>query len=246
MKVSKMLNDTHVLELLPAYALGALEADETQLVTEHVTGCYLCRKELQSFQEVADQFSLMLPEARPSHALRGRLMEQIKTPSPMAKQPARAERWRRPARWLPAGLVAGLLLIFFLGLSNFLLWQRLNNLEVLTGPLGMRAITLQNTPAARGASGFVIMGADGNNGVLVVDKLPPLDATREYQAWLVRDGKYTNSVVFAVDESGYRGARLTAPESLLTYSSLEITVEPAGGSVSPTGEAVLKGSLFNP
>jgi len=62
----------------------------------------------------------------------------------------------------------------------------------------------------------------------------------------MRAGQDTSAAVFAVDESGYRGMRIEASESLLTYSSVKVTIEPAGGSVQPTGEQVLGGSLFNP
>lgn len=239
-----MLNDLHVLESLPAYVLGSLDEEEARSVSEHIAGCYLCRQELDAFQRVADQLSLAVPEARPSKDLRLRLMERIQTLK--VKETAQPVRWRFPRRLLPVGAVAGIFLIVLLAFSNFLLWQRLNSAEALTGPLGMRAIALQNTAAALSASGFVIMGADGQNGVLVVDKLAPLDEAHEYQVWLVRDASYTPGSVFAVDETGYRGVRLQAPESLLSYSAVWVTVEPAGGSLNPTGEQVLNGSLFNP
>lgn len=157
----------------------------------------------------------------------------------------------RPARWgflprlLPAAAIAGALLVVAFALSTFLLWQRLQGQQVLAGPLGMRAIALENTGAAPKASGFVIMGADGRNGVLVVDQLPQLDAAHEYQVWLERDGEDTSGGVFPVDESGYRGMRLEAPENLLLYSRVRVTIEPAGGSPKPMGEEVLGGSLFN-
>jgi anti-sigma-K factor RskA len=118
--------------------------------------------------------------------------------------------------------------------------------EVLTGPLGMRAIALQNTAAAPQASGIVIISSDGENGVLVVDELPQLDPGREYQLWLVRGKQDTSAAVFSVDESGYRGMRIEAPESLVAFSAVRVTIEPAGGSDQPAGEEVLRGSLFNP
>jgi hypothetical protein len=239
-----MLNDFHVLESLPAYVLGSLDEEEARLVREHLPGCYLCRQELDAFQKVADQLLVAMPESRPSADLRLRLLERIEK---LNAKPAVQRTGRHlPGRLFPAGALAGLFLILLLAASNLLLWQRLNNLEVLTGPLGMRAIALQNTSAAPSASGFVIMGADGQNGVLVVDKLPPLDDAHEYQVWLLRDSSYTGGPVFTVDESGYRGLRLTAPESLLSYSAVWVTVEAAGGSIAPTGERVLNGSLFNP
>lgn len=239
-----MVNKFHILESLPAYVLGSLDEEEARSVREHLPGCYLCRQELDAFQKVADQLLVAMPEAQPSADLRLRLLERIEKLN--AKPAVQRRGWRLPGRLFPAGALAGLFLILLLAASNLLLWQRLNNLEVLTGPLGMRAIALQNTSAAPSASGFVIMGADGQNGVLVVDELPPLDDTHEYQVWLLRDSTYTGGPVFTVDESGYRGLRLTAPESLLSYSAVWITVEPVGGSIAPNGERVLNGSLFNP
>jgi hypothetical protein len=221
-----------------------LDEEEARSVAEHLAGCYLCRQELTVFQEIADQLPLALPDALPSDDLKPRLMQRLQRLN--AKGPVQPARWRLPQRLLPVGALAGLALILLLAFSNLLLWQRLNNLEVLTGPLGMRAIALQNTEAASTSSGFVVMGVDGLNGVLVVDKLPQLDATREYQVWLVRDATYTGGPVFSVDETGYRGVRLEAPDSLLLYSSVLVTVEPVGGSPDPTGEQVLSGSLHNP
>ena len=241
---NQMLKDNHVLESIPAYVLGSLDDDEARLVAEHIRVCQLCRKELDAYQIVADQLSLAVPDVPPSVELRSRLMERIQS---LNKKPvSRFEGWRLPRRLIPAGVIAGLLLIVLLAFSNLLLWQRLKNLDVLTGPLGMRAIALQNTDESPGASGFVIVGADGQNGVLVVDQLPPLDEAHEYQAWLERAGTYTNGAIFSVDKSGYRGVRLTAPESLLKYSSVQVTIEPAGGSEAPMGRQVLTGSLFNP
>jgi anti-sigma-K factor RskA len=81
---------------------------------------------------------------------------------------------------------------------------------------------------------------------VLVDELPPLDEQHEYQLWLVDNNHNTSGAVFNVDENGYRGVRIVAPESLLVYSAVRITLEPAGGRSSPTGEQVLDGSLFNP
>jgi len=243
-----MLNDNHILDLLPAYTLGSLEADEARQVAEHLEGCYACRQELEAYQQITDQLLLAVPEAMPSAGLKRRLTERVRSPD--GKRTAQPESVRTaartPRRLSFAGSFAGLLLILLLALSNVYLWQRLNHPEYMTGPLGMKAVPLQNTDAATSSSAFVIVSGDGENGVLVVDHLPPLDASQEYQVWLVREGVTTSAGTFAVDEEGYRGMRLTAPDSLLSYASVFVTVEPEGGSVAPTGAKVLNGSLFNP
>lgn len=238
-----MLKDHHVLESLPAYVLGSLDEDEARQVTAHIAGCYLCRKELSALQEVADQLLLAVPDASPSGDLKLRLAERIQSLN--TKRVSQSAGWSFPKRLVPVGALAGLLLIVLLAFSNLLLWQKVNNLDVLTGPRGMRAVALQSTDAAPEASGVVIISADGKNGVLVVDKLPPLDKAHEYQLWLVRDAINTSGAVFSVDEDGYKGVRLTAPESLLSYTAVKITIEPAGGSTEPDGEQVMNGSLFN-
>ena len=237
----------HVLESLPAYALGSLDEEDARLAAEHLAGCHLCRTELRAFQRVADQLWLAVPEALPSSGLKPRLMQQIEGVDMNRIPQSTSTGGRRiSGRLLPVGAFAGLLLIAALAISNILLWQKINHPEFIRGPLGMRAIPLQNSGAAPTASGFVVIGSDGMNGVLVVDELPPLDADHEYQAWLLRDGRSSSGAVFSVDENGYRGVRITALESLLVYSEIEITVEPIGGSEDPTGEPVLNGSLFNP
>ncbi len=142
--------------------------------------------------------------------------------------------------------MASVVLILILLASNHLLWHKLNHLAVLSGPLGMRAVALQNSSAAPSASGFVIISADGGNGVLVVDALPPLDPQSVYQLWLVKGEQIISGAVFSVDESGYRGVRIIAPDSLLTYSDVLVTIEPTGGSAIPNGKHILQGSLFNP
>src|SRR5215510_2622304 len=156
-----MTEDKHILDLLPAYALGSLDDAEARLVTEHLAGCHICRAELRAYQNVADQLSLAAPEVSPSQNLKSRLTERIRDVKPTRPQP---ERIKPVRRFIPVGSMIGGLLILALLVSNFLFLQRLNHLEVLAGPLGMRAIVLENTDSAPQASGFVIMSVDGQEG----------------------------------------------------------------------------------
>jgi anti-sigma-K factor RskA len=241
-----MFNETHVLDLLPAYALGSLDSNEANQVEEHLLSCWICRNESTAFQTVAEQLSFAAPAAAPSPDLKDRLMQRLQMARP--QQPVLAQRSRRPwlERLLPVWGLASLGLIIALAAFNLSLWQRLNNLEFLTAPGGMRAIPLSATDEAPGATGFVVVSRDGGEGALVVDGLPPLGADREYQVWLIRDGKRVSGAVFSTDEENYAGMRIRVPGSLLEYSAVEVTIEKAGGSLQPTGVQVLSGLLFNP
>ena len=245
-----MPDETHVLESLPAYALGSLDDAQARRVAEHVAGCSLCQSELSAFQAVVEQLALPLKSAAPPDDVRRRLMERARAqaeprrPAPPVRPAAARGTWVQ--RLLPVWAVVSLLLILGLGVANLRLWQRFNDLEALTGPTGMRALALRSTEAAPQASGFVVVSADGQNGALVVDKMPRLAPEQQYQLWLVRGAHSTSGAVFSVDESGYGGVRIRAPESLLTYAAVRITVEPDGGSACPTGEPILDGLLQNP
>ena len=241
-----MFDETHVLDLLPAYALGSLDADEASHVEEHLLSCWICRNESNAFQTVAEQLSLATPAASPSPDLKDRLLQRVQTARPQQPVLAQAARRSWPERLLPVWGLASLGLIIALAAFNLSLWQRLNQLEFVTAPGGMRAIPLNGTDEASGATGFVLVAADGRNGALVVDGLPPLNADRQYQLWLIRDGHRTSGAVFSTDEESYGGMRIKVAGSLLEYSAVGITIEPAGGSPQPTGVKVLGGPLFNP
>ena len=241
-----MFVETHVLDLLPAYALGSLDADEASHVKAHLLSCWICRNESNAFQTVAGQLSLAAPAASPSPDLKDRLLQRVQTARPQQPVLALAARRSWLERLLPVWGLASLGLIIALAAFNLSLWQRLNQLEFVTAPGGMRAIPLSATDEVSGATGFVLVAADGRNGALVVDGLPPLDADRQYQLWLIRDGQRTSGAVFSTDEESYGGMRIKVAGSLLEYSAVGITIEPAGGSPQPTGVKVLGGSLFNP
>ena len=239
-----MMEETHVLDLLPAYAIGSLDADEVRRVEEHLAGCLLCRAESTDFQAVTAQLSFAAPAASPSPDLKDRLIQRVRaaqpvrTSSPVSSRPLLE-------RLLPVWGLASLVLILALAGVSFFLWQRMDRLEFST-PGGMRAVPLNPPDSTSPATGFVLISADGDDGALVVDGLPPLGEKQEYQLWLFRDGTRTSGAIFSTDENSYGGTRIRAPRSLLDYSSVGITIEPAGGSPQPTGTRVLGGPLVLP
>lgn len=107
----------------------------------------------------------------------------------------------------------------------------------------MQVVALQGTDLVPRASGLIVISPDGQHGTLVVDELPALDESQEYQLWLIRDGQRTSGALFSVSEDGYGNKWIDAPEPLTNYSSFGVTIEPAGGSPGPTGEKVLGGDL---
>lgn len=241
-----MPKEFHVLDLLPDHALGILDAEEASRVEEHLSSCLICRGEAQAFEETSATLASAIPPAAPSPDLKARLMQRVQgsRPQPRLETTVPSRSWLE--RLLPAWGLASLVLIMALGAVSLSLWQRLDEVDSFTSPGGMRAIPLEPGDAAPQATGFVLVSADGQDGALVVDGLPPLDENHEYQLWLIRDGERTSGALFSTDENSYGGTRIRAPLSLLEYTSVGITIEPAGGSPQPTGERVLGGPLILP
>ena len=91
---------------------------------------------------------------------------------------------------------------------------------------------------------MLVIGSDGDEGGLVVEDLPALDANHQYQLWLIdRDGQRTSGAVFSVDAEGYGTTMVTSPLPLTSYVAFGVTAEPIGGSPGPTGQKVLGGTF---
>ncbi len=241
-----MSHDTHVLDVLPAYVLGSLEAEEAGRVEQHLLSCLICRGESNALQAVAGQLSLAAPASIPPSDLKDRLMHRIQTMRSQEHPPLEAAKRPWLERFLPVWSLASLCLIFAFAGLNLFLWHRLERPGSLVSRNGMHAVPLSSTVSASKATGFVLISQDGDSGTLVVDGLPPLAGSQQYQVWLLRDGQRISGALFSTDEKDYGTTRLRAPGSLLEYSAVDITVEPSGGSPQPTGAKVLGGPLFSP
>lgn len=234
-------------ELIPAFALESLSAAEARQVEEHLAGCATCRAELAAYQEVAAQMALAVPQVAPSAELKQRLMSRLPQPPAPVLAPNRAvtpetprqERfWERWFRQTPALAWASLVLVVVLGVSNLLLYQRVQQVEK-ANPGQFQVVRLTSSQAK--ASGVLVMNDEGDQGTLVVDGLRVLDAAQQYQLWVIRNGQRQSGGVFSVSDEGYGSLVVHASESLMTADGFGVTIEPAGGSPAPTGERVLAG-----
>ena len=142
----------------------------------------------------------------------------------------------------PAWAVASLALIGFLVISNLFLWNQVRDLSARRDE-SMAVVALNGTEFAPQSSGKIVISRDGRYGTLVVDQLPELDKSQQYQLWLIQDGNRTSGGVFSVSDHGYGSLEIWSPQPLGSYGSFGITIEPSGGSPGPTGDKVLGGDL---
>jgi anti-sigma-K factor RskA len=234
----------HVADLLPDFVLGYLTEDDTRLVNEHLAQCPACQDELTHLQQVMADLPLALAQTNPPPELKGRLIRSIR--SHKAKPATSLDQ----AGFLPqlAAFFRGHLatfsvaLIIILALGNLLLWRQ-RNLSTGEANVPMRVVTLSNTRFSPGAIGKLVMSSNGHDGTVVVDNLALLDPDKTYQVWLIKGATHTSVGVFSVNPSGYASLAITSPQLLAQFDAIGISVEPAGGSVEPTGTSVLHGYL---
>jgi len=243
-----MIADQHVLDLLPAYALDCLDEDEAIYVSEHLVTCPKCNSELKVYQQIADNLPLAVPMVDPPANVKRKLMERVKSDSPGINTQSLRPQRKNPLsgifqRIAPGLALASLVIIIALISSNILLWSRMSRLNTVYPQAAMSIVSLQGTQDMPDATGLIVISQDGEYGTLVVDHLLPLGQTEQYQLWLIVNGNRTNGGVFSVDNEGYGSLWVNSPRPLKDYASFGVTIEPSGGSPSPTGEKVLGGDL---
>ena len=238
-----------IKDLLPAYALNALDPEEEALVAAFLADCQSCTAEIERYRQTADLLLLAGVERPAPTGLKDRLLKRI-TPGedlgghPVSPAPGRKKLSERLAAlfWRPAAL-AGLALILIIMIAGNLVFYYSTSRAPDFGesPSGMVAVPVLGTENAPEAGGFVMISEDGLSGALVVENLAPLGEDQAYQVWLAIDEEniLDSGGLFDVDQTGYGGLRLTSPRALDEYTRIGVTIEPAAGSSGPTGARVL-------
>jgi anti-sigma-K factor RskA len=257
-------HSTRLEELLPAYALGALDGEDLRELAAHLdTGCAECRRQLDLWERDLEALAASVPPVAPSAVTRQRI---LRVAGGAGRRPAGLPRWF----FLP---VAALLLLAVWGVAGQArlrgevrrltaerdrLAQQVGSLEndvaqarsdarrmvealrVITAP-GVRSVDLAGLGPSPGAAGHTYVNPRERNALFYASALPPLAPDKTYQLWLIADGKPVSAGTFAVDARGAGSLRVDDIPGVESIEAWAVTVEPRGGVPQPTGEMVLKG-----
>lgn len=235
-------------ELLESYVIGALDADELVSLEKHLSeGCERCDNILSSLSDVTINLARSAPEKEPSPLIKKKLFTHISSSEVQIK--SSASYGRKYAGWLSAaalgvGVIFVLLRIGTLEDENLALRNRLLEMEDVTSLLsspGMEFIDLRGIGPNERAFGKVVYDKNKGNGVVHMYQLPKTPEGMQYQIWVMWEGVPTSAGVFSVDEDGIAVLKLTGLPDPTKIASFDVTIEPEGGLVSPTGMMYLTG-----
>lgn len=244
-------------ELLAAMALDALDTEAHAHVEEHILTCTECQRELDSLREVASALGNTY-EAPPEglwSQIATRLYETDPTDAPSPPvflgdfdpaRPSDVRRSRRARGFLLTASLAAAAAIIALGLTLSSANSRVANLEQALAGNGHNGVaSALATPGHKivtlSGSGHQVLASlvllpDGR-GYLVTSHMPALPSSETYQLWGVVNGSPVSIGVMGSSPHAVAFTVATAPAP----TKLGVTIEPAGGSLTPTNGMIASG-----
>lgn len=254
-----MNNCEQFRELIEAYVLGALDAEEHVALEAHLSsGCSDCTKAIKEARWVVSHLAYLAPEQAPSLTLKNRLMQTVRAEATASRRPALVFRTRTIWTWM--GVAALIILTLYSGWNTLRLQEQARQardsaaeaerdqrrlqeqlaltdreLSILTDPASVRiALLAQNAQTPRLEAMW-----HSRLGIVVSGQQIPVPAgSRVWQLWLIPKtpgAKPVPSLTVRPDPDGkFVLPVFTPPKLIAETKALAITEEPAGGSIQPT------------
>lgn len=236
-------------EMIPARALSALDAAEAQALDEHLENCTECRKDLDEWQATAASLALGADAVEPSPKVRERILDEVRkereTSTVVPFRSASRNFW---SSFGPLGAIAAVVLFTALLLLLAVVWRQNNDLrtelaqsrefmQIVTSP-GAIVTELKATDAGGSATAKIVYDKSGQ-AILLASNLPKIPQGKAYQLWFIVGNKPPlPGKTFAPDNNGQGVLKEQVPAEAVS-PSFAITVEPVGGSTTPTSPIYL-------
>lgn len=226
-------------ELLIDYALNILPEEKRSQINNHLSHCEQCRQNLISWKRLTAGGTESI---YPSETLHERVMESIQTKSIKDKR-------IRPKPIFTAASIAAIIMLV-VGL------YQLNQQQPMTESDSYEYVTAQHEQIPeqfltnpdtnrldiipvtinRNVKGDVWLNEVTNELILQVDGLTPLQS-HDYQVWLVHDNNVWNDELLRFKD-GRIQVYYRVPD-VKTVRYIKVSIEPMGGSPTPTGPETL-------
>lgn len=252
-----MTNRDELHLLMGAYALDALTADERADFEKYLEGSEEARAEVASLTDTAVMLGLASEPVQPPAALKARILAQVAATPQLAPIPeadvvdirsaidsratakAHARWFARPAAILTAA-AASLVLIAggaVLGVVNAPTPSQTGQASALAELSAADDVQHATSGVAGGGNATIIWSLELQRSAVMIDGLPQLSDDRTYELWYIDSTGATPAGMFSAADNGRTIKVLDGKMGL--GNTIGITVEPRGGSTSPTTVPIL-------
>lgn len=245
-----MMTRDDLLNLIPAYAIGALDDDERIALEALLETDTEAQESLEDYEAIADVIAFTVPERpAPTHLkddLKARLAARPKiVPKEQPASTLKQSQKRQPTQ-LSSILIASAaaILIVVIGIGLFLSQDTAPTLspdeELFNQIVASTNFTqFEITPlASDDATGELVIDSDGGQAVLRIDYVPDRTDEESYQLWFI-DGENVQSAGLFYWPTGLGPHFVRIEEPLGDVDTIAMTIEPYEGSPlenSPTGD----------
>lgn len=246
-------------EDLALYALGSLEGETAVSLEQHLEECAACRQELARLQGDMALLALVTSGPAPPQRARQRLLKAIGREPRSLRTVFLRRRW-----WTLAPVFASLVLAVFAILlwrenarqrdrieglkadaaSNQATFEEAKHLLALLTDPSAQHITLVAAQAKPQPAGKAIYMPRNGALVFMASNLAPLAPEKTYELWLVpmHGDKPMPAGTFKPDAKGNAMVMMPPMSVGVDAKTFAVTIEPEGGSPTPTMPMVLVGS----
>ncbi|MDX2161460.1 MAG: anti-sigma factor [bacterium] len=233
-------------ELLPAYALGLLNADDTARVETLLPRCADVAAELPEYAALHESLLLAVEPVAPPASARAAFLERLAAgeapPAPAIVQAVAPVR--SPAFWRVVSAAAIVILI-----ATNVLWAlqwnrtqrdveslqaRQTDLIAVMSGTGIALFPLSATADSTITLATAFWDTDNRRVTLYADQLEPLAPGQAYQLWLIDGESVVSPGIFQIDDAALNVAVFTVDAAPGTNTLIGISVEPDTGSSAPT------------
>ena len=257
-------------ELLPFYALDTLTDEERELVEQYLEEHPDARQQVEEMGKAASALPYGVSPVEPSQRAKESLLARVNADA-ATRVPSIVQAPREPARrvnpfenlFRTLSLTAAAVAIIWAIFLNIQVARLQNQVSSLNERLEAQSesidqiianlpqtsqenvitVSLKGTEAEPQAQGQLIADPDSQAAVLVISGLPRLEPGKTYQVWLIDGGAPVSAGLLSVDENGQGVFIVNSDESIGSFNSLGISIEPEGGSTEPTGDIVVLSDL---
>jgi hypothetical protein len=221
-------------DLLPAYAIGALDEHETHFVEANLGECGHLLPELADYDRAAAAIRSAAPPVVPPPALKNRLMAEAHELLPA---PAKPEKVIAIPTWLAWSLsAAAAILIGTVAVLGTLLSQSRNDVSTAEtaqrhlayylaagGTVTQLAATSVSPDYPNTAQGVVVT-APGMPAMIVVTGCLPTNDNRSYRVWYAHGSDRTGMGELVIDNHGDGWMELGSPDLLANVTMVGVTM----------------------